>query len=50
MASARQISTIVGYTTYTVQNNHCEKVKGNCIQELFYKYVEYDYPGEHSPE
>ena len=28
MASARQIPTIVGYTTYTVQNNHCENVKG----------------------
>ena len=35
---------------YIVQNNHCENVKGNCTQELFHKYVEYDHPGEHSPE
>ena len=34
----------------TVQNNNCENVKGNWTQELFHKYVEYDYPGEHSPE
>ena len=28
LTSTRQVPTIVGYTTYTEQNNHCENAKG----------------------